>query len=108
MNPLFQSNVGELMKEQIAFVPAIIFYLFYVAGIYWFGTVSGIKANSLVFGIISAFALGLLSYGTFEFTNYTILKGWTAQMAIVDTLWGGILSGATAAVGIYVNRFVNG
>ncbi len=107
INPMFRENIGEVMKEDINLVIAAIFYLFFVIGIYWFGTNTGIKSNSVFLGVASAVFLGLLAYGTYEITNYVTIKGWTTKMAIMDILWGGILSGMTAYVGILVNKFFN-
>ena len=47
INPMFRENIGEVMKEDINLVIAAIFYLFFVIGIYWFGTNTGIKSNSV-------------------------------------------------------------
>lgn len=38
-----------------------------------------------------AFILGMCVYGTFEATNFTIIKDWNVYLAIIDTLWGGTL-----------------
>ena len=38
-----------------------------------------------------AFLLGLSTYAIYDFTNYAILKNYSLQFALMDTLWGGIL-----------------
>jgi uncharacterized membrane protein len=38
-----------------------------------------------------AFILGILVYGVFELTNYTVFKNWPISVVIYDTLWGGFL-----------------
>lgn len=38
-----------------------------------------------------AFLLGFLTYGVYDFTNLATLKNWNLQIALIDTLWGGIL-----------------
>ncbi len=42
--------------------------------------------------------LGGLSYVIFNFTNNAIFKNWTLDLAVVDTLWGAFLTGATTYV----------
>ncbi|HAL75101.1 MAG TPA: DUF2177 domain-containing protein, partial [Rhodobacteraceae bacterium] len=32
------------------------------------------------------------------------LKGWTAQMVMVDVIWGAVLTGTSAAVGVAVTK----
>ena len=104
MNPIFQSNVGELFREQPKLTAAAVFYIFYVSGIYWFGTLAGLRTGSVLTSILSGSFLGLLAYATYEVTNFSLIKGWTVQMVVLDTAWGGTLGGLTAAVGYYVNK----
>ena len=104
INPIFQSNVFEILREQPNLAAAAIFYIFYVSGVYWFGTLAGIRSGSALTAIFSGTFLGLLAYATYEFTNFSTLKGWTIEMVILDTAWGGVLGGLTAAVGYYVSR----
>ena len=104
INPLFQSNIPDLLREQANLASAAFFYLFYVSGIYWFGTLAGVRSGSVTTAILSGSFLGLLAYATYEVTNFSTLKGWTIEMLLLDTLWGGVLGGLTAAVGFYVNR----
>jgi uncharacterized membrane protein len=41
--------------------------------------------------LMQSFLLGSSTYGIYEFTNMSIFKGWDYKMAILDTLWGGLL-----------------
>ena len=41
--------------------------------------------------------LGLAINGIYESTNYGIFKKWSIEMALIDTLWGGVLFGLTTA-----------
>ena len=36
---------------------------------------------------------GLVSYGLYDFTNYSTLSGWPFRLTIVDTLWGATVCG---------------
>lgn len=38
-----------------------------------------------------AFILGMLVYGVYDSTNYATLKNWDLNVAIKDSLWGGVL-----------------
>ena len=87
MQPLFKKHIGFLMNEETNFSIAAIFYLIYVAGVFWFATRAGIKSESILITILSGAFLGLLAFGTYEITNYVILKDWNINLVIVDTLW---------------------
>ena len=104
ISPIFQSSVSELLREQPNLAAAAIFYIFYVSGVYWFGTLAGIRSGSVFTALFSGLFLGLLAYATYEVTNFSTLKGWTVQMVVVDVIWGGVLGGLTASVGYYVSR----
>lgn len=45
-----------------------------------------------------AMLLGMVTIGVFDSTNYTIFKKWKWQMAVMDTLWGGVLFSITTMV----------
>jgi uncharacterized membrane protein len=49
---------------------------------------------------LQAFFVGAAVYAVYEFTNLSTINKWSAQIAIQDTLWGGILF---AAVRFFIN-----
>ena len=105
MQPLFKKHIGFLMKEDTNFSIAEIFYFVYVAGVFWFASRAGIKSESFSVAIFSGAFLGLLAFGTYEITNYVILKDWKIELVLVDTLWGIVITGSMAYVGFKVHNF---
>ena len=105
IQPLFKKHIGFLMKEDTNFSIAAIFYFVYVAGVFWFASRAGIKSESFSVAIFSGAFLGLLAFGTYEITNYVILKDWKLELVLVDTLWGIIITGSMAYVGYKVHNF---
>ena len=106
MQPLFFKNIGHLMRENTNFAMASIFYLFYVAGVYWFATKAGLRAESILIAVLSGGFLGFLAFGTYEITNFLILKDWKITLVFIDTLWGVLISGAMAGVGFQVYKWL--
>jgi len=41
--------------------------------------------------IYEAFIAGFLTYAIYDSTNYATLKNWNPVIAIIDSIWGGIL-----------------
>jgi len=41
---------------------------------------------------------GIAAYATFDFTAHFMFDGWTFQIAVMDTIWGGILCSLVAGV----------
>ena len=98
--PLFSSNIGAIMHEDPKMGAAAIFYLFYIGGIIWFASLPAMSVGepSQAFG--AGCMLGLLAYGTYEFTNFATLRGWSLQMVAIDVVWGAILTGTSAWAGV--------
>jgi uncharacterized membrane protein len=42
--------------------------------------------------------VGFVIYGVYNFTNYAVLKNWTLNISIVDTIWGVIVCSITSIV----------
>ena len=105
MYPLFSSNIGPMMLEDLRMGPAAVFYLFYVVGVVWFVSIPALNVGSIAQAFFAGAVLGALAYGTYEFTNFATLKGWTAQMVTVDVIWGVVLTGTSAAVGVAVTKY---
>jgi uncharacterized membrane protein len=104
MAPLFRNTLGQSMRESTNFPLASVFYIIYVAGIYWFVVRTGVKSDSLGLVVFSGAFLGLIAFGTFDITNFLILKKWTYQLVIFDVLWGMIITSTLSIVGFYVSK----
>ena len=105
MHPLFSANIGPMMLEDLRMGPAAVFYLFYVVGVVWFVSIPALNVGSIAQAFFAGAVLGALAYGTYEFTNFATLKGWTAQMVMVDVIWGAVLTGTSAAFGVAVTKY---
>jgi uncharacterized membrane protein len=90
-----QKIQGSSMKINLFGV--IICYIFMITGINYFI----IKENR---SIKDAFLLGLIIYGTFDFTNLALFDNWSIITSIIDTLWGGILFASTTFVVKKINN----
>lgn len=100
----YRAEIGPLLLEKFNLAPAGIFYLFYVAGIVGFAIVPALNVQSWVWALVAGTALGLIAYGTYDMSNLATLKGWSMQLSVVDTLWGGALTGAAAVAGYFAAR----
>lgn len=100
MYPMFSSNIGSMMLDSPKMGPAAAFYLFYVGGVLWFASIPALQSGQPSQAFVAGFVLGLLAFGTYEFTNFATLRGWVIQMVAVDVVWGGVLTGTSAWVGV--------
>jgi len=88
-NNQIQSIQGSQL--QINLLGAAICYIFLVVGINYFI----IKPKK---SVSDAFLLGLVIYGVYETTNYSLFKKWSILTVIIDTLWGGVLFALTTYI----------
>lgn len=75
-------------KMEVNLLGAALCYIFLIIGLNYFI----IEPKKSVY---DAFLLGIVIYGVYETTNYSLLKNWSIFTVIIDTLWGGILFATT-------------
>ena len=74
------------------------------AGIVYFAVLPAVASNDVRTALVNGAALGGLAYGTYAFTNYSLLEGWTLTLAAADLGWGIVLTAVTAACGLLAVR----
>lgn len=91
-----QAFSNQLLQVQgsplsIKLIPAILCYVLLVFGLNYF-IIS--KKRSLY----DAFLLGLVIYGVYDTTTYTLITKWSPYLALTDAIWGGILMAITTYI----------
>jgi uncharacterized membrane protein len=90
------SALGDLVRKPPNWIAAGVFYLAYIAGVVHFAVA---PAGSFASAGRNGALLGLLCYGTYDMTNLATLNGWPVEVAIVDIVWGGVITGSAAVGG---------
>ena len=108
MRPLFESHLGDQLRDSPRLGAAALFYLFYVVGVLVFVSLPALRADAPMQALWMGALLGAVAYGTYEFTSFAVMKGWHWQMVLADTLWGAALTGGAALVGVLVTRAATG
>lgn len=55
---------------------------------------------------LDAFLFGIVIYGIYDATAYALFSKWSVNLAIIDTIWGGILMMTTAYLTYKLSTFV--
>lgn len=86
MSNFFNKLVKNIQGTKIKFkiLGAIICYIFLIFGLNYF-IISKNKSP------LEASILGLIIYGVYDSTNYTIFDNWSLEALVLDTIWGGVL-----------------
>lgn len=91
----YKNQIGFLMKEKINYLSAIIFYLIFIVSLVIFVIMPNIDEN-LVKLILKASLFGLVTYATYDLTNFSTLKGFKINVVLVDLSYGVIIANITA------------
>jgi uncharacterized membrane protein len=104
MGPTYRGWLGPLMRETPVIAPAILFYLLYALGLVLFAVIPGLQRERWGRATAGGVFLGLIAYGTYDLSNWATLQGWPASLALVDMLWGMVISGLAATGGYWAAR----
>ena len=95
----FSAEVGDMLGE-LKVLPAVLFYLLYVAGVLTFvsGTAGATWQSTLLYGAL----FGLFCYATFDLTALALLKHWSWPVAFLDIGWGAVVTAVSSTAGLLV------
>jgi uncharacterized membrane protein len=102
----YRDNLGHLLRPDVNWAAALIFYLLYIAGILVFATLPALEKHSLRQAIIMGALFGFFCYATYDLTNLATLKDWPLKVVVVDILWGMVLTASVAAAGFFIGRWI--
>lgn len=95
----YEKRIGHLLADEPNMVAAGVFYMFYLLALCILILYPQIKAGASIGHIFLLGGLiGLMAYGTYDFTNLALYKGFTLDTALVDFVWGGLLTGSVGAI----------
>jgi uncharacterized membrane protein len=86
----FELQIAAVQRVSLQLRPlgAIACYIFLIFGLYYFI----LREHR---SVMEAFLLGIVIYGVYDSTTYALLKKWDIKLAMMDTLWGGVLMALT-------------
>jgi uncharacterized membrane protein len=93
----YKKHLGHLLGD-VVWPVAILFYLTFLVGLLIFAIGPALKAESLSYALMWGALFGFFTYMTYDLTNWSTLKDWSATVSIVDILWGTFLSASVASL----------
>jgi uncharacterized membrane protein len=94
----YQEQIGFLMRPDINWFAAIIFYLLFIAGLIVFVISPAVEKHSWVHALLFGALFGLITYATYDLTNLATLKDWPLLVTVVDLIWGTVLASAISVI----------
>ncbi|MEM7290879.1 MAG: DUF2177 family protein [Pseudomonadota bacterium] len=99
----YRSNIGHLMTDTPNLAVAGLFYLFYVVGVVILAVNPALEKQSWMIALCYGGLLGFVAYGTYDITNLATLKNFPPIVAIVDMIWGTVLTASVATISYFVS-----
>ncbi|NUT72828.1 DUF2177 family protein [Pseudarthrobacter sp. C4D7] len=87
-NPLYQSQIGDILAPKANLPGAVLFYVIFVAGMVHYGVRPNHPEATLRQRVTGAALFGFFTYATWALTGFAVLKDFTALVAVTDILWG--------------------
>ncbi len=101
----YAPRIGHLMAPSPDFIPVIAFYLLYGIGLTVLVVLPALRGGwNASHAFLMGALLGLVAYGTYDLTNQATLLNWPVSVTIVDLLWGGLLTGSVAVLGLVITQ----
>ena len=97
----YAKHIGFLMKANVNWAAAILFYLLFIADLVAFVVTPAVEKGSWARALLFGALFGLITYATYDLTNLATLKDWPFVVTVVDLIWGTVLA-ASVSVGTYV------
>jgi uncharacterized membrane protein len=98
----YQQQIGFLMKPDINWYAAIIFYLLFIFGLVIFVISPAVEKHSWVHAILFGALFGLITYATYDLTNLATMKDWPLLVTIVDLIWGTVLAASISGLTYFI------
>jgi uncharacterized membrane protein len=103
-NTFYPRHLGHLLSAQVQWIPAILFYLLFIAGIVFFAVRPALAAGGARRALFNGAFLGLVSYATYDLTNQATMRDWPVIVTVVDLMWGSVLTGSVSVVSYLISR----
>lgn len=98
----YRAQIGTLMKSDVNWTAAIIFYLIFIAGLVVFVISPAVEKGSWTHALLFGALFGLVCYATYDLTNLAVAKDWPLLVTIVDLAWGAVLAASVSTITYFI------
>jgi uncharacterized membrane protein len=95
---MYQKQIGHLLKADVNWVAAIVFYLLFIGGLVFFVLLPNAVDSNVWKVLFTGAVFGFITYATYDLTNLATLKDWPIQITLIDLAWGTFLGASTSAI----------
>jgi len=95
---LYRRQIGSLMRPDINWTAALVFYVLFIAGLVFFVIAPAVEKKSWMQALTSGAFFGLVTYATYDLTNLAVAKGWPLSITLIDLAWGTVLAASVSVI----------
>ncbi len=111
MKNFYQSQLADfLIKKNGELAPiwwaALIVYVAIPTGLILFVLPRVMGSDSPLVALGWGSLFGLILYAVYDFTNYSLVKGWPLKMVMVDVIWGTVVCGVSSVIMFYIVKWL--
>ncbi len=104
----YHSQMGTLLAGQFNIPAATAFYVIYLTGIVIFAIAPTLAGGSLVQAAWRGALFGFFCYATYDLTALAVIRDFPHRLAIIDIVWGTVLTGGASAAGFWAAKLASG
>ena len=94
----YRRHLAQLLRPDVAWAPALLFYLIYVAALVVIVVAPAVERQSAARAVLLGALFGLAAYSAYDLTSLSLIRGFPTLVAVVDLAWGTALSAAVCGV----------
>ncbi|MEP7346582.1 MAG: DUF2177 family protein [Gemmatimonadaceae bacterium] len=98
---LYERQMATLLRPDVKWVPALIFYVLYVAAVVVFVVMPAAERKSLSRALGFGAFFGLTAYATYDLTSFALIRDFPLLIVIVDLAWGMALTTVVSGAGYW-------
>lgn len=101
---IYSKYLGHLLKTNVDYLAAALFYLMFIAGIVIFVLIPNIEKDSWVRVLALGAFFGLVTYATYDLTNLATIKDWPVVVSVIDLVWGASVASFVSVITYFIAR----
>lgn len=106
-NLMYKKYLAHLLNPTVNWIGILLFYPLYALGLYVFVIKQFGQHSSLAQLFFYGAFFGIVTYGTYDLTNYATLKEWPGFLVVVDMLWGAFISGSVSVATVCILKWIS-
>lgn len=100
----YAKQIGSLLKPDVNWTAAILFYLIFIAGLITFVIAPAVEKGSWMHALVYGAFFGLICYATYDLTNLALAKDWPLLVTIIDLMWGAFLAASVSVITYFIAK----